>query len=66
MGSGESKVEEEVAPPLIRSRCSRGPATSKGIAVAEGSQPKALLAPLTTSGEGAEVQPGSPCIMMPA
>jgi len=64
LGSAESEKEEEVAPPLIQSRCSRGLATLEGTEVVEGPQPEAPLALLTTSGEGAEVQPGSPSIMM--
>ena len=59
-------TEEEVAPPLIQSRRSRGPATSEGIKVAEGPQSEALLTSLMISGKGAEAQPGSPSIMMPA
>jgi len=64
LGSTKSEEEEEVAPLLIRSQCGRGPATSKGIEVTEGLQPEASLAPLTTLGERAETQPGSPSIMM--
>jgi len=65
-GSVESEEAEEVAPPLIRNRRSRGPATLEGTKVAERSQPEALLAPLMMSCEGAEAQSGSPGIMMPA
>ena len=38
--SAEFEEEEEVAPPLIQSRCSKGPATLKGITVVEVSQPE--------------------------
>ena len=65
LGITESEEEEEVAPPLIRSRRSRGPITSEGVEVAEGPQSEDLLASLMTSGEGAKMQPGSISIMMP-
>ena len=54
-----------MAPSLIQSRRNRSPATSEGTEVEKGPQPEALLAPLTTSGEGAKAQSGSPSIMMP-
>ena len=66
LGLEESEKVEEVAPPLIQSRHSRGPATSEGTAVVEGSQPESPLVLLMTSGEGTEAQSGSPSIMMSA
>jgi len=66
VGSVESEEEEEVAPPLIWSRHSKGPATLEGTSVVEGSQLEAPLAPLMTSGKGVEAQPSSPSIIMSA
>ena len=66
LGFAESEEEEEVDPPLIRSWSDRGPATSKGIEVAEGPQSKAPLASIMTLGKGVEMQPGYPSTMMPA
>ena len=60
----ESEEEEEVAPSLIQSRRSRGLATSERIEVTEGPCSETLLASLTTSGKGVEMQPSSPSIMI--
>ena len=65
VGSVESEEEQEVAPLFIQSWRSKGPATSEGTTVVEGSHPEALLASLTTSGKGAKAQPSPPSIMMP-
>ena len=66
MGPAGSEEEKEVAPPLIQSRRNRGPIASEGIKVVEESQSEAPSASLMNSGEGAETQPGSPSVMIPA
>ena len=53
-----------MAPSLMRSQRIRGRATSEGVEVAEGPQLEASLTSLMTSGEGAEMQPSSPSIMI--
>ena len=57
--------EKEVPPSLIQSYRGRGPATSEGTDVTKRPQLEAMLAPLMTSGEGVEMQQGSPSVMIP-
>jgi len=64
-GNEESDDEEEVAPPLIQSWCSRGRAVSVGIEVMEKPQLKVASASSMTS-EGAEMRSGSPSVIMSA
>ena len=54
LGPAEIEEKEEVAPPLIWSQRSRGPALSEGIEIAEAPQSKAPSVSLITSDEGAE------------